>query len=251
MNSIRGETQINIKQSCVIAQPTFMPWLGWFDLADQADTLIILDDVQFSKQSWQQRNRLPAPSGLALLTVPVISAGRSHQLINEVNLMQSSAIEKLLRSIQGYCGRAKYFKTYYLSLCEAIRKGAETGKLVDLNITIIQWSMHILNINVPMLRSSQLQACGKRGDYVAALCSEVSATRYLSPAGAKNYLLEDFSAFTKNGISVELHVYEHPEYQQCFNPFTPFASVIDLIFNEGPQALEILKSGRRPCLPLT
>jgi len=68
---MKGLTQVSNLKSCVISQPTFMPWLGWFDLADQADCLIILDDVQFSKQSWQQRNRLPSPSGLALLTVPV------------------------------------------------------------------------------------------------------------------------------------------------------------------------------------
>ncbi len=52
------------EKSCVIAQPTFMPWIGWFDLADQSDVFVILDDVSFSKQSWQQRNRIRTPKGL-------------------------------------------------------------------------------------------------------------------------------------------------------------------------------------------
>lgn len=233
------------KATCVIAQPTFIPWIGWFDLADQADVLIILDDVQFSKQSWQQRNRLRSPEGLSFLTVSVKSAGRSQQLINEVELLNEIMVEKLLRTIQTYCARAPYFRELFPGLGAAMREGAATGKLAELNIVVIRWIMLTLGIDVPLVRSSKLQTDGKRGEYVAALCEEVGATRYLSPAGAEEYLLEDRSAFDLRGIQVELHVYEHPEYRQCFKPFEPYASVLDLIFNTGPEALAILQSGRR------
>lgn len=237
-------------RTCVIAQPTFMPWIGWFDLADQADVMIILDDVQFSKQSWQQRNRLRTPDGLGFLSVSVKSAGRSHQLINEVELANEASVEKLLRTIQGCYARAPYFRELFPGLSTAMREGAATGKLAELNIAVIRWMMQTLGIAVPLLRASELQTDGKRGEYVAALCEEVGATRYLSPAGAEEYLLEDRPAFDRRDISVWLHVYAHPEYRQCFKPFEPYASALDLIFNTGPEALSILRGGRRPARPL-
>ena len=59
-----------------IAQPTYLPWLGYFDLIDQVDAFVFLDNVQFEKQSWQQRNRIKTPTGLQWLTVPVAFRGR-------------------------------------------------------------------------------------------------------------------------------------------------------------------------------
>ena len=238
------------RRTCVIAQPTFIPWLGWFDLVDQADVMIILDDVQFSKQSWQQRNRLRTPEGLIFLSVPVKSSGRSHQRINEVELANEASVEKLLRSIQGYCARAPFFRVYFPGFSAAMREGSGTGKLAKLNIALIRWIMQVLSLTVPQVLSSELDVGGKRGEYVAALCEKVAATRYLSPVGAEDYLLEDREAFERRDILVELHVYEHPQYRQCFKPFVPYASVLDLIFNVGPEALATLRSGRRPARTL-
>lgn len=239
-----------VERTCVILQPTFIPWMGFFDLIDQADVVIILDDVQFSKQSWQQRNRLRTSEGLGILSVPVKSAGRSHQLINEVELANEGVVEKLLRSIQGYCARAPFFRDLFPGFSAAMRSGAASGHLAELNIALIKWIMNFMGLEVPLLRSSDLRVQGKRGEYVAALCEAVGANRYLSPAGAESYLIEDRDAFDRRGISVCLHVYAHPEYRQCFKPFDPYASVIDLIFNTGPESLSILRSGRRTARPL-
>ena len=86
---------------------------------------------------------------------------------------------------------------------------------------------------------------GKRGARLANLCERVGACHYVSPAGAEEYLLEDRVEFDERGITVELQVYEHPVYRQRFQPFIPYASVLDLLFNEGDVAGAILRSGRR------
>jgi hypothetical protein len=244
-------TKVVDRRTCVISQPTFLPWIGWFDLVDQADVLIILDDVEFSKQSWQQRNRLRTSNGLDFLTVPVKSSRRSHQLIHEVELSKDFLVEKMIRTVQGCCARTQYFKDYFTSFSTAIREGASTGKLAELNIILLRWIKYVLQINVPIVRSKELMIEGKRGEYVAAICAEMFATHYLSPAGAEIYLKEDIQAFDSRGITVELHNYDHPSYRQCFKPFEPYASVLDLIFNTGPDAIEILRSGRRKSRAIT
>jgi len=56
-----------------IAQPTYLPWLGYFDLIDQVERFVVLDSVQFEKQSWQQRNRIKTPTGLQLISKMLIT----------------------------------------------------------------------------------------------------------------------------------------------------------------------------------
>jgi WbqC-like protein family len=237
-------------KTIVIAQPTFLPWAGWFDLADQADLLIVLDDVAFSKQSWQQRNRIRTPEGLSCLTVPVRSAGRLGQRILDTELANTRFAEKFMRTIAQNYSRAAYFDQYFPQMCATLGQSSSSGKLRDLNCGLIDWLAANLRVNTPRVRSSELGIEGKRGAYVAKLCEHMAASRYLSPAGAEDYLLEDRAEFDSRSISVELHVYEHPVYRQCFQPFLAYASVLDLLFNEGEAAGDILRSGRRPARQL-
>lgn len=231
---------------CVILQPTFLPWAGFFDLIDQSDIFVILDDVQFSKQSWQQRNQVRGPSGLSMLSVPVKTAGKGPQAINNVELADTQSIVKILRTIKSYYARAPHIKFYFPEFERIVLESAKTGKISELNISIIIWMMHVLGLNKTTIRSSTLLARASRGEYVAEICKEVGATEYISPVGAEDYLNEDRTYFEKNLISVKLQNYEHPKYKQCFTPFIPYASVLDLIFNTGPNALSTLRNGRRP-----
>lgn len=228
-----------------IAQPTFLPWAGWFDLADQVDLLIVLDDVSFSKQSWQQRNRIRSRTGLSFVTLPVRTAGRLGQRIIDTELVDEVAIDKLIRTIAQNYSRAAYFSQYFAEFSAVMKESASSGNLADLNQNIINWLASQLRISTPQVRSSELAVEGKRGALVAKLCERVGARRYVSAAGAQDYLLEDRSEFDSREIAVELQVYEHPVYRQCFQPFIPYASAIDLLLNEGEAAAAILRSGRR------
>jgi len=241
---------MSTKKTGVISQPTFLPWLGWFDLADQSDIMIILDDVAFSKQSWQQRNRIRTPNGLEFLSVPVKTSGRLGQRIVDCELADQPFIEKMLKTLQANYAKAPFFPDAVDELATTMRTAANTGRLVELNCALISWIAGRLELTTPMVRASTLNAGGERGEHVAAICATVGADRYLSPAGAEDYLIEDKSAFDRRGISVWLHVYEHPQYVQRFAPFMPYASALDLIFNVGPAAAEVMRSGRRPARAL-
>lgn len=230
---------------CVIAQPTFLPWVGWFDLADQADVMIILDDVGFSKQSWQQRNRIRTRNGLEFLIVPVKTSGRLGQRIADCELVDQSFTVKMIKSLQANYSKAPFFATTFDYLATTLQTAARTNRLVELNCALISWMAAKLGVTTPMIRASTLNAGGERGEHVAGICECVGADCYLSPAGAESYLFEDKYAFERRGIEVLIHVYEHPVYVQRFTPFIPFASALDLIFNLGPAAGEVMRSGRR------
>jgi hypothetical protein len=233
------------EKSCVIAQPTFMPWIGWFDLADQSDVFVILDDVAFSKQSWQQRNRIRTPKGLEFITVPVQTSGRTGQLIKDCEIVNLLFLKKIITTLQANYSKALFFHENFEELIDLIGNSNHSNKLVEINFCIIKWMAKKLKVATPTVLASDLNVGGKRGEHVAAICEAVGANHYLSTIGAEDYLKDDISTFNRRGIKISIHNYEHPNYAQCFSPFNPYASAIDLIFNEGPNASEIMRSGRR------
>ena len=235
-------------QTAVIIQPTYLPWLGYFDLIDQSTVFVFLDNVQFQKRSWQQRNQIRTPKGLEWLTIPVSVKGRYHQLIREVEIMQSSSFpHDHIRAIELNYRRAPYFNNYFPKLREILSE--EETLLHKLNIRLIHWLASEIGIEAKFELSSQFPAQGRRSELLVDVCKAVDAHRYFSPIGSATYLSEEREVFRRNSIEVLFHNYDHPEYQQAFEPFIPYASAIDLLFNEGSNSLDVIRSGRKE--PLT
>ncbi|OUU22484.1 MAG: hypothetical protein CBB97_15030 [Candidatus Endolissoclinum sp. TMED37] len=238
------------KDFCVISQPTFMPWIGWFDLVDQAKTMVLLDDVAFSKQTWQQRNRIRTNKGLEFITVPIKTSGRMGQKINECELSNVSFAKKLFKTI-----RFNYNKSNHFYLIDQIEKvfleALYDERLFSLNKAVICWMCNYLGIKTNIIDASQLSINGKRGEHVALICKHLGLLKYLSPSGSEDYLKEDIDSFQKKQIKIYLHEYEHPTYKQIYSPFYPYASIIDLVLNEGENSLKIIRKGRKRPRKLT
>jgi len=228
-----------------IAQPTYLPWLGYFDLLDQVDKFVLLDSVQFEKQSWQQRNRIKTPTGLQWLTVPVVFRGKLGQRIGDVEIREPEFWRDHLRAIELNYRRAPFFNRYFAGLSELIRSLSAQLSLAQLTTGLLGWLTAAVGVRTPMLRSSDLTVEGKRTALLAEICVSMGAQDYVSPLGSADYLLRELSLLAGRGIEVTFQNYEHPVYKQLFPPFQPYASVLDLIFNEGDRSLEIIRSGRR------
>jgi hypothetical protein len=226
-----------------ISQPAYLPWLGYFDLIDQVDAFVLLDSVQFEKQSWQQRNRIKTPSGLQWLTVPVIFRGCFGQRIQDVVIREPEFFRKHLRAIELNYRRAPFFNQYCPELAQILQSCS--ASLVELNLELIRWFCQILGIRTTLLRSSDLGECGVRSELLVNICRRLRSDYYLSPLGSAVYLLDDVDRFAQAGIEIGFQHYEHPEYRQLFLPFQSHASALDLIFNEGDASMAILRSGRR------
>jgi hypothetical protein len=228
-----------------IAQPTYLPWLGYFDLLDQVDQFVLLDTVQFEKQSWQQRNRIKTPTGLLWLTVPVVFRGRLGQRIVDVEIRETEFWHDHLRAVELNYRRTPFFGDYYPAWSELMRTASSDLRLAELNVTLLRWLTQALGNKTPMVRSSELGVVGKRTHLLAEICGVLGATTYVSPLGSAEYLLNELSVLTGRGVDVVFQHYEHPTYSQPFPPFQSHASVLDLLFNEGDKSLRVIRAGRR------
>jgi WbqC-like protein family len=226
-----------------INQPTYLPWIGYFDLIDQVDVFVLLDNVQFQKQTWQQRNRIKTASGLQWLTVPVMFRGRFGQLIKDVEVRDPEFCRNHIRAIELAYRRSPHFSEFFPSLATQLQR-LNQGLLVDLNSGLIEWLMRVLEIRTPVIRASALPASGKRTELLANICQALGAKQYVSPLGAAAYLVVEQDVLKRQNVEILFQNYKHPEYRQVFGPFEPFVSVVDLLFNHGKDAVRIFRSGR-------
>lgn len=227
----------------VVMQPTYLPWAGYFDLIDSSDVFVFLDTVQFEKQSWQQRNRIKAASGPQWLTVPVYQ--KLGQPIVDVRINNTVHWRhKHWMSLVSHYGRARFFGAHAPWL-EALY-AREWESLAELNVHLIMRLAELFGMSTRFVRSSTLAPLeGKKVEPLLTLCKQFGADVYLSPAGAREYLVSD-EPFREKGVRLEFQAYAHPTWPQLFGEFTPFLSALDLLLNTGDEAAAILRSGNRP-----
>jgi hypothetical protein len=227
-----------------IMQPTYLPWIGYLAMIDLVDTFIFLDTVQFEKRSWQQRNRIKSPNGPIWLTVPVHTKGAFDQAISSVRIDRDRKFaEKHLASLQGSYGKTPFFQDGSARLFGLIRD--HNGGLADLNIGLIRAIADWLGVETRILRASDMDNKGHKADLLAHLAIQAGAKTYVSAPGSMDYLSES-DAFDNCGIDVRYQAFEHPIYRQRFGEFEPYMSIVDILFNEGPdRTRELMRAGVR------
>ena len=220
----------------VVLQPSYLPWLGYFDQMRQADVFVWYDDVQFDKHGWRNRNRIKSSKGPLWLTVPVLHKGRARQLIDSVEIdNRLSWSRKHLRSIEQLYARAPFAGVVLPQLSELLLR--DWQRLVDLDIATTEWLANEFAIATPRYRASQLAVEGDRDGRLINFCRHFKATRYLSGDAARVYL--DVAQFAAAGIEVVWHAYQHPQYPQLYGDFVPYLSALDLLLNTGPAARDL------------
>ncbi len=224
-----------------VHQPQYLPWLGYFDKMDRADCFVLLDDVQFKKNEWQNRNRIRTPAGWQWLTVPVLH--RFPQRIAEVRI--DAAVpwaRKHLGALTGnYAGAPAYER--HRRFFEDVY-GRPWDRLLDLTLATLDYLTGALGIVTKVVLASALDLppAASATDRLVAICRALGADIYLSGAGGSHYL--DPSQFDRAAIRVEVQAFACPAYPQRFDGFEPNLSVVDLLFNCGAESLAILRGGR-------
>ena len=227
-----------------ISQPTFFPWLGYFDMISQVDKFIVLDDVDYSHQSWQNRNNFKTPDGLGLFTIPTRSKNES-KLIRYIEIDNPEFVKKkFIKFISSNYGKSKFFNHYKDDFYNVVDIAFSYNNIFQLNFEFIKWIMKTLNLRVPLHLSSELKLETKKIQKVIDICKYFNADEYLTTIGSKAYMVGNENLFQKDNIRLVYHNYKHPKYKQLFGLFIDYACILDLVFNEGEKSLSIIKSGR-------
>ncbi|HAW93134.1 MULTISPECIES: WbqC family protein [unclassified Arsukibacterium] len=216
---------------CAIMQPTFLPWSGYFNLMASADVFVFLDDAQFQKSSWHNRNRIAINGEPHWLTVPVMHQSLSQSIMSTLVSPQALWRQKMVRQLsQVY---AKHPFSRELVLFNQVILDPIYTSLAELNMALIRLISNKLNISCRILRSSELNIDGVRTQRLLDILKAVNATQYLSPQGSKEYLTED--GFTQQSdISLLYQDFEPISYPQTKSVhFIEKLSILDVVMNLG------------------
>ena len=227
-----------------IHQPEHLPWLGFFAKVAAADLLISLDTVPFRKNYFQNRNRILGFDGAPhWLTVPVHLDRHRHGEIRQVRIADDRRWRnKYLRTLEQRYRKHAHFEEVFTPIAAIVER--EWVRLADLNHALIDALLEKLGIATPVLIAGDLGGDGSRSRLLADLCRRAGADVYLSGPSGRDYL--DFEPFHRLGIEVRFHDYVHPAYTQAgTTAFVSHLSAVDLLFNAGPSAGEILRRGSR------
>ncbi|MEK7234376.1 MAG: WbqC family protein [Elusimicrobiota bacterium] len=231
-----------------IHQPECFPWLGFIAKALDSDVFILLDDVQFEKNYFQNRNRLPGANGPYWLTVPTRNTGRSSQTLGEIVIANS--VNPRWRDKQLASWTQSYASAAYLGEQLPFLKqlyARPWDRLLDFNLEVIRHLFAAFGVGARVALSSNIKCTGKSSEKLLNLCQATGAKTYLSGISGRDYL--DESIFTAAGIRIAYQDFRHPIYKQRSQPFEPCLTAFDLLFNEGTErARSILRDPSFPRL---
>jgi len=232
-----------------IMQPTFNPWLGYFDLIDYVDKFIFLDTVQLNQQSWQTRNKIKIQNKEFIISVPIQKNQSKNKLLINDTLIDFRKFDfrvKLIKTLE-----QNYKKSKYYDEVNQFIKGLilyETAYLSGYNINIITKICKKLDINTKLITLSKTKYIQEtsKGELVLDICKYFNTSKYISPLGSKDYLDNEISNFNRNSIEVYYQYYEHPQYNQLGSEFISHMGIFDILYNEGfKNTKDIIKSGRK------
>lgn len=227
-----------------VVQPTYLPWLPFFERMARADVFVYLDDVQYSKNSFHNRNSIKGHDGVVLLTVPVITSGRFGALINEVQIdNRYSWGRKHWETIRQQYGRAPYFPQYADELQALLQTRSES--LIGIVMPLIAFLRGELGVSTPCFLSSEFTVNGCRNEKLVALCKALGGTHFIVKPGTEDY--HPAREFESHGISLHEMPYTSVRYPQLHGEFRPGLSALDFLLNCGPgRFLNALAAGAVP-----
>ena len=230
-----------------INQPAYLPWLGYFHRIAVSDLHIVLDHVQFEKNSFTNRNKVRTREGWCYLTVPVKTKGRFGDLpIHRLEIANETPwAKKHWDGLRFNYAKAPHFARHAPFL-EAVY-ARRWDYLMDLMRETNAYFLDAFGIKTPLLFSSQMGVEGAKDMLVLNLCRAAGATTYLSGPLGRDYLREE--RFAEAGIAVRYDDYEHPVYPQAFPGFEPRMAALDLLLNRGPDSPATLKNRPEAAVP--
>lgn len=221
----------------VITQPMLMPWHGLFSQLLHADRVLVYDDVQLphgggASRGFMTRVQIKTPKGTEWLSIPVQRSGNGNQRICDALVGATDWRRQHLARIEQAYRKAPYFRKVFDEVVRPIY-GNESPCLADFLVGSMEPIAAVLGITACFERSSLGDWAGELSSTarVVEICRRFGASDYLSGNGGMDYL--DYGPFERNGVRVHYMSYRLRPYDQLHGEFTPYLSLIDLLFCVG------------------
>jgi hypothetical protein len=225
-------------------QPTFLPWLGYFALIRSSDIFVFLDDFQFVRRSFHQRNRFfVSKEKVDWITLPVSHVGVQNISIRDVMIdYDAFDLNKFYKKIKMTYGKAIFYKQAEGLICDILN--LKIPYLAELNMRLIVEICNYLDIKVRFEKSSDMIKGGVRSDKLISILTQVNADCYLSARGSKEYMFEDQFTDKFNG-KVRFQEFTCLEYSQINSKnFVPYLSIVDFLFQlSSDEILNLIELG--------
>jgi hypothetical protein len=222
-------------------QSNYIPWKGYFDVINQVDEFVFLDEVQYTRRDWRNRNKVKVGGSLQWLTIPVEVKGRYHQRIDETRIADHSWADAHFETLVHAYRRAAHFDGIAALLEPLYRRHAATDLLTEVNTDFVAAICRHLGIATKLSRSTDYPTGDERSRRLLDICHATGADEYLSGPAARDYL--DVESFAAAGVRVSWADYSgYPEYTQLGGLFEHGVSIVDLLFNTGPAARDHMQS---------
>lgn len=222
-----------LKKTVAILQSNYIPWKGYFDIINDVDVFIFYDDVQYTKRDWRNRNKLKTPEGAQWLTVPAV--GGRKDFIHDVKLLDPQWQKKHWQTIKQFYNQSPFFN-HYRDFFEEVYLASNWTHLSELNQYLVRLiSSEILGIETDFVDSRVYEAKEAKQERIIELLEKCGASKYVSGPAARSYIKKE--RFASAGIDLIWKDYSgYPEYPQRFPPFEHGVSILDLLFNAGPDS---------------
>ena len=222
-----------------IVQSNYIPWKGYFDLIASVDRFVLFDSAKFSWGAWRNRNQIKTPQGLQWLTVPVRHRG-ADQAIRETEIAKPGWATKHWKTLVQNYRRAPHFDRYHDRFAEVYDRVAVERQLSRVNFILLEAVLDLLDIGTPLTWSEEEELPADATGRVVRLCQLQDAVEYVSGPTARDYL--DEVQLKRANIKLSYADYEgYPEYPQLYGPFEHAVTILDLLFNVGPEARRYMK----------
>jgi hypothetical protein len=219
-------------------QPHYLPWLGYLDKLAKADVFVVMDDLQYEAQNFQNRQRLKLNHGPKWITVPLLAGEQTDRIVDKRidNAGRGSRHHwqaRTWRTLEVHYGSSPGFPRVASALDDVYVRRWDW--LLDLDLHLLDLARRWLGITCPIVRSSSLGLRGAKTDRIADMCQRLGASIYLSGrGGSQGYL--DTDALARAGITTLWQQFEHPVYPQRYGAFVSHLGFLDLVLNCGELA---------------
>jgi len=209
-------------------QTAYLPWLGYLHRIDLSDKFVVLDLVQFEKNSYSNRNQIKSPGGKIWLTVPISGRGHLSSNLKELKIVNiTSWARKHWKALSFNYSKAPFFRQHAEFFHDVYSR--EWDSLTDLCVELMSYILRQFEITTPIFKQSDIGVTGRKQELICKLCDEFGADTFLFGDHGRDYVDPEF--FHSHGVMPKFHSYEGGAYPQLWGSFIPNLSCVDMMFN--------------------